>query len=318
MKNTTKGISIMLAILMILSSFALFSASADTQTGGGDNPENTDPVSSDINSTDPVNSDLNNPDSSESQPTDPSSSEQTSSESQPTDPSSSEQTSSESQATDPSSSEQTSSESQPTAPSSSEQTSSESVPPSSSETAPTKPTTPTKPVTYKLSKAKVASIPDKAYTGKAITPSVKVTYGKKTLAKGKDYTLTYKNNKKIGTATVEIKGKGSYTGTIKKTFKIVKAANPMTVKVTTKTVSYKKALKARQKVSAITVTKAQGKVSFKKTKGSPNLTISSKGVVSVKQGTQKGTRHMLVKISAAGNANYKPVTKVVAITIIIK
>ncbi len=35
------------------------------------------------------------------------------------------------------------------------------------------------------------------------------------LEQGKDYTLSYKNNKKIGTASVTIKGKGNYKGTIK-------------------------------------------------------------------------------------------------------
>ena len=59
------------------------------------------------------------------------------------------------------------------------------------------------------------------YTGKNLTPTVTVKDGKTTLKKGTDYTVTYKNNKAIGTATITIKGKGNYTGTITKTFKIV-------------------------------------------------------------------------------------------------
>ena len=35
-----------------------------------------------------------------------------------------------------------------------------------------------------------------------------------------DYTVSYSSNKNIGTATVKVTGKGSYTGTITKTFKI--------------------------------------------------------------------------------------------------
>ena len=45
----------------------------------------------------------------------------------------------------------------------------------------------------------------------------------KTLKKGTDYTVSYKNNTNVGTATVTITGKGNYTGTVKKTFKITKA-----------------------------------------------------------------------------------------------
>ena len=41
------------------------------------------------------------------------------------------------------------------------------------------------------------------------------------LKKNTDYTLTYYNNINIGTATVVIKGKGDYRGTVKKTFNIV-------------------------------------------------------------------------------------------------
>ena len=69
-------------------------------------------------------------------------------------------------------------------------------------------------------KATVSGISTKAFTGKNITQSITVKYNGKTLKKGTDYTVSYSNNKNIGTATVKIAGKGSYTGTITKTFKI--------------------------------------------------------------------------------------------------
>ena len=69
-------------------------------------------------------------------------------------------------------------------------------------------------------KATVSGISTKAFTGKNITQSITVKYNGKTLKNGTDYTVSYSNNKKIGTATVKIAGKGSYTGTITKTFKI--------------------------------------------------------------------------------------------------
>ena len=69
-------------------------------------------------------------------------------------------------------------------------------------------------------KATVSGISTKAFTGKNITQSITVKYNGKTLKKGTDYTVSYSSNKNIGTATVKITGKGSYTGTITKTFKI--------------------------------------------------------------------------------------------------
>ena len=69
-------------------------------------------------------------------------------------------------------------------------------------------------------KATVSGISTKAFTGKNITQSITVKYNGKALKNGTDYTVSYSNNKKIGTATVKIAGKGSYTGTITKTFKI--------------------------------------------------------------------------------------------------
>ena len=69
-------------------------------------------------------------------------------------------------------------------------------------------------------KATISGISNKSYTGKNITQSITVKYNGKTLKNGTDYTVSYSNNKNIGTATVKIAGKGSYTGTITKTFKI--------------------------------------------------------------------------------------------------
>lgn len=82
----------------------------------------------------------------------------------------------------------------------------------------------------KISKAKVSLASSKNHTGKALKPSVKVTYGKKTLKKNTDYSVSYKNNINPGTASVTITGKGKYYGTIQKTFAI-KAAEGKTYTV---------------------------------------------------------------------------------------
>ena len=72
-----------------------------------------------------------------------------------------------------------------------------------------------------ISKASVTlSTSTYAYDGKAKTPSVTVKVGGKTLKKDTDYTVSYSNNTKIGTAKVTITGKGNYTGSISKTYSI--------------------------------------------------------------------------------------------------
>ncbi len=92
-------------------------------------------------------------------------------------------------------------------------------------------------------KSKVTVAKKKAYTGKALKPAVTVKVGSKTLKKGTDYTLSYKNNKKPGKATVTVKGKGNYTGKKTASFVIVpkkqaapavKALGNQKIKVTVK------------------------------------------------------------------------------------
>ena len=72
-----------------------------------------------------------------------------------------------------------------------------------------------------ISKASVTlSTSTYAYDGKAKKPGVTVKLNGKTLKNGTDYTVSYSNNTKVGTATVKITGKGKYGGVITKTFKI--------------------------------------------------------------------------------------------------
>ena len=61
------------------------------------------------------------------------------------------------------------------------------------------------------------------FDGNAKTPEVVVKTGSSTLKKDTDYTVAYSENTQVGTATVTITGKGNYTGTVTKTFKIVAA-----------------------------------------------------------------------------------------------
>lgn len=71
-------------------------------------------------------------------------------------------------------------------------------------------------------KTTLTKLSNKTYTGAAIKPTLKVVRDGKTLVQGLDYTFVYKNNKKVGKATMTIKGIGPYTGSKKFTFNIVK------------------------------------------------------------------------------------------------
>ena len=77
-------------------------------------------------------------------------------------------------------------------------------------------------VTKDINTLTISDITDKIYTGKLITPEIKIFDDSNLLVKGVDYTLSYYNNLEIGTATLQIKGIGNYRGTVNKTFNIVK------------------------------------------------------------------------------------------------
>ena len=59
------------------------------------------------------------------------------------------------------------------------------------------------------------------YTGTAIKPQARVYNGSRRLQEGRDYTIRYKNNIKASdTASIIVKGKGNYSGTETKAFRI--------------------------------------------------------------------------------------------------
>lgn len=104
-----------------------------------------------------------------------------------------------------------------------------------------------------------------------------------------------------------------------------KKTNPIKVSVKTKAIKLKKLKKKNQKVKALTVKNAQGKVTYKLIKkGSAaklykQSKINSKGVITVKKWkkAKKGTYKLNVKITAKGNDkfNKKTVSKVVKVKI---
>ena len=106
----------------------------------------------------------------------------------------------------------------------------------------------TKKVSYTIVKRSVKSLTyrykkTKVYNGKPKTASVVVKNGSVKLVKDKDYTIKYKNNTNLGTATVTIRGKGNYKGKKVLHFQIV-PSKPKITKVTKKKKSFRLQLSA--------------------------------------------------------------------------
>jgi hypothetical protein len=162
------------------------------------------------------------------------------------------------------------------------------------------------------------------YDGKAQRPEILSIDGLQ-LAEGIDYAADWSNatSTSAGTYSVSITGMGDYTGTATATYRIGKAANPISLAKKTATVSYAKLRKAKQLVAGPKTTKAQGKVSYsltKAVKGSKSckgkFTIDkSSGKLGVAKGLAKGAYKLVVKASAAGNANYQPGSKTTVVTV---
>lgn len=66
------------------------------------------------------------------------------------------------------------------------------------------------------------------WSGRALSPSVRATLRGRALTQGKEFTVTYSNNKKVGVGRFTIRGKGRYTGTRSGTFRIVPKGTRLT------------------------------------------------------------------------------------------
>ncbi len=95
-----------------------------------------------------------------------------------------------------------------------------------------------------LSQCSISKISNQYYTGGALKPKPTVSYDGKKLREGVDYTLAYSKNKAIGKATVSIKGKGSYTGSVNRSFSIV-LDGPLNVNMRIGDVQHRVAAKPR-------------------------------------------------------------------------
>ena len=74
----------------------------------------------------------------------------------------------------------------------------------------------------------------RSYTGSAITPTLTVKDGDKTLTKDTDYTVSYSDNTEVGTATATVIGKGLYIGTVTDTALCCRKAMKRTVSISSR------------------------------------------------------------------------------------
>ena len=148
-----------------------------------------------------------------------------------------------------------------------------------------------------ISDATIAAIANQTYTGKALTPAPAVTVDGTTLAKDTDYTLSYKNNTKVGTATVTVTGKGGYAGSAEKTFKIVGKMSDATVATIAAQTYAGKALTPAPKVTFAGVALKSGTdytLSYKNNVNAGTATVTIAG-----RGNYAGTTAATFKINPA-------------------
>lgn len=72
-----------------------------------------------------------------------------------------------------------------------------------------------------ISTAKYNTISPIPFTGQELCPQINLTINSQNLIKDVDYSISYKNNKNVGTAEIKIIGNGNYTGSLKLEFEIL-------------------------------------------------------------------------------------------------
>lgn len=139
------------------------------------------------------------------------------------------------------------------------------------------------------------------YDGKAKTPAATVVLNGKTLVSSTDYTVSYSDNIKVGTAKVTVTGKGNYTGSKTATFTITKASNQAATSITCKKTVYKVAYGTKPfKINA----SSKGKMAFTSSKPKIASVKKGTGVVTIKN---TGIATITIK---AGNVSKKVTIKV--------
>ena len=146
-----------------------------------------------------------------------------------------------------------------------------------------------------------------AYDGKAKTPVVTVMDDDYLLQENEDYTITYSDNIKVGTATVMITGIGRYTGTVSASFTILQVKKNNVIKVSniTKTVSAKV---QKAKIQATVNDKA--KLTY--SSNNKSVKVNSSGEITI---AKNFTGTAVITITAAETARYKKTSCQITVTV---
>ena len=145
--------------------------------------------------------------------------------------------------------------------------------------------------------AAVAAISAQQYTGSALTPKPTITLGGRTLTTS-DYSISYKNNTNVGTATVTITGKGNYKGTKETTFKINAKTLPSNPVLSVTSYTYD----GKAKTPGVTVkdgTKTLVNGTDYTVKYSNNVNVGTATVTVTGKGNYTGSKSTNFKINAA-------------------
>lgn len=157
-----------------------------------------------------------------------------------------------------------------------------------------------------LSNATISGVKNVTYTGKAITFPVTIKLDGKVLDQNTDCTITYKNNKYAGTATIIVKAKSGseYEGSCSKTFKIARKAQKIKNVKSSYTKKYgDKSFKIKPSVSD------KAKVSYKSSNAKV-VTVSKKGVIK-----PVNTGVAYVTVSTKATSGYSAAKKQIKITV---
>ena len=140
------------------------------------------------------------------------------------------------------------------------------------------------------------------YTGEGITPTPKVSYKGKKLKKDRDFSVYYKDNMFVGTATITLAGMGKYTGSTTVTFKIKKGKQTINAKNV-------KAVYGSEDINLSATSSGQTLLSYSSSKKSV-ATVSPVGVVSI-----KGVGTAEITIKAEGSKDLAAAKKTITVKV---
>ena len=153
-----------------------------------------------------------------------------------------------------------------------------------------------------LDKCKVSfSKKEYAYTGNGLIPVPKVTYKRKKLKKDTDYTIYYKDNVNVGTATATLVGMGKYNGSAAASFTIVKGKQKIKAKN----------IKATYRDTPVGIgADSASKLSYKSS-NKKVATVNDMGEV-----TFKNAGKAKITITAEETSNLRSAKKVISVTVV--